>query len=319
MVLAVCIVSAIVILTMFAVHLLSGAIWAVVVTSVIMLVFIAGCAWAVTRNITKKIMMPIYKIDINNIDEALIYPELLPFYERIKAERVEKEKIDAMRREFSANVSHELKTPLTSISGYAQMINNGMAKQEDISMFGLKIEKEAERLLLLIDDIIRLSKLDEATGIDVPEKVKLNEVAAEMISRLESQIEKREVSVYYSGDECFIDGKVTLIGEMVYNILDNAIKYNKQGGRIDVYVGNSAKGIEFSVADTGIGIHEEDLDRIFERFYRADKSHSKTIGGTGLGMSIVKHVAIAHDADIDIKSEIGIGTTVTVTFKPGKL
>lgn len=280
----------------------------------LILLIIIGTA-AVTRHITKKIMRPIYDIDINNIDESKIYAELLPFFRRIEAENEEKEKTEAIRREFSANVSHELKTPLTSISGYAQMITNGMAKPEDVNMFGLKIEREAERLILLINDIIRLSNLDESSGIAEPEEIRLDEVAADAISHLEPQIEKKEVQVYYSGDESVIYGTRTLIGELAYNIIDNAIKYNKQGGRIDVYVGKSPGGIDFSVSDTGIGIAEEDIDRIFERFYRVDKSHSKTVGGTGLGLSIVKHVAMIHGAEIKVKSRIGYGTTITVTFE----
>ncbi len=317
MVLTVCGASAAAVIALSV--LMPKAMWAIIPESIAVMVIIAVCTWVISRSITKKIMQPIYELDVNNMDEDMIYPELLPFFERIAAEKEEKEKTEAIRREFSANVSHELKTPLTSISGYAQMINNGMAKPEDIAMFGLKIEKEAERLLLIIDDIIRLSKLDETTEIIEPEKIKLNELVAETIARLETQLEKREVTVYYSGDECCIRGRATLIDEMVYNIIDNAIKYNKQGGRINVYVGASAKGIDFSVEDTGIGIPEEDLERIFERFYRVDKSHSKTIGGTGLGLSIVKHVAIAHNAEIDVKSKLGEGTTITVTFIPAEL
>ena len=185
-------------------------------------------------------------------------------------------------------------------------------------MFGLKIEKEAERLILLIEDIIRLSNLDESSGIAEPEQIRLDEVVIETISHLEPQIKHRDVSVYFSGDESVILGQRTLICELCYNIIDNAIKYNKPGGRIDVYVGKSPEGTEFSVADTGIGIAEEDLERIFERFYRVDKSHSKTVGGTGLGLSIVKHAAMLHNAKIDIQSELGKGTTIKVIFTPAE-
>lgn len=283
----------------------------------LMLLIIMGTG-VVSKHITRKIMKPIYSIDINNIDKDNIYQELLPFFERIEEENAEKEKTEAIRREFSANVSHELKTPLTSISGYAQMITNGMAKPEDITMFGLKIEKEAERLILLIEDIIRLSNLDESSGIAEPEPIRLDEVVIETISHLEPQIKRRDVSVYFSGDESVILGQRTLICELCYNIIDNAIKYNKPGGRIDVYVGKSPEGTEFSVADTGIGIAEEDLERVFERFYRVDKSHSKTVGGTGLGLSIVKHAAMLHNAKIDIQSELGKGTTIKVIFTPAE-
>lgn len=282
---------------------------------ILLMALIVAVTGGVTRHITERIMRPIYDIDINNIDESSIYDELLPFFKRIEEENKEKEKTETIRREFSANVSHELKTPLTSISGYAQMITNGMAKPEDVNMFGLKIEREAERLILLINDIIRLSNLDETSGVSEPENVDLNEVVTDTLSHLEPQIAKRDIQVYYSGDVSVISGTRTLIGELAYNIIDNAIKYNKQGGRIDIYVGKSPGGIDLSVSDTGIGIADEDIDRIFERFYRVDKSHSKTVGGTGLGLSIVKHVAMVHGADINVKSKLGEGTTITVTFK----
>lgn len=278
----------------------------------LMLCIIAGTR-AASRNVTTSIMRPIYRVDLNDLDENMIYPELMPFFKRIEAENAEKAKTEAIRREFTANVSHELKTPLTSISGYAQMINNGMAKPEDIALFGLKIEKEAERLLLLIDDIIRLSHLDETQTIDA-EVINLNEIVAETINNLEPQLEKRNISLYYSGDDSYIRGRATMIGELASNIIDNAIKYNRDSGRIDVYVGKSPAGIEFSVADTGIGIAEEDIERIFERFYRVDKSHSKTVGGTGLGLSIVKHIVMIHDAKISVRSKLGEGTTIIVTF-----
>lgn len=284
--------------------------------SLLLIALIVTVTWYVSRKITSAIMKPVYGININNIDKDMLYGEFIPFFERIEAENAEKEKTETIRREFSANVSHELKTPLTSISGYAQMIGNGMVQPDDVAMFGLKIEKEADRLILLIEDIIRLSNLDETAGIAEPENVRLDEVVSETINHLEPQIERKDVHVFYSGDESVIKGVRTLIGELCYNIIDNAIKYNKPDGRIDVYVGKSPLGTEFSVSDTGIGIAEDDLDRVFERFYRVDKSHSKTVGGTGLGLSIVKHVAMVHDAKIDIKSELGKGTTIKVVFKP---
>ncbi len=288
---------------------------AMIPASMLLLLIVMIITGFVSSTITRSIMQPIYKIDINNIDENGIYPELLPYFRRIKAEKEEKAKTDMIRREFSANVSHELKTPLTSISGYAQMINNGMARPEDTAMFGLKIEKEAERLLLLIDDIIRLSKLDETTGVYEPEEIRLDELAADALKHLEPQIERRELKVEQKGGECVTSGSKTLVSEMIYNLIDNAIKYNKEGGSIEVFTGETPDGAVFSVRDTGIGIAGEDIDRIFERFYRVDKSHSKTIGGTGLGLSIVKHIAMVHDAEIDISSTPGEGTAVSVTFR----
>lgn len=288
---------------------------AMIPASMLLLLIIMVITGFASSTITRNIMLPIYKIDINNIDEGEIYPELLPYFRRIKAENEERAKTDTIRREFSANVSHELKTPLTSISGYAQMITNGMARPEDTAMFGLKIEKEAERLLLLIDDIIRLSNLDETTGVYKPEEIRLDELANEAVKHLESQIERKEIKVEQKGGECVIAGSRTLVSEMIYNLIDNAIKYNREGGSIDIYTGETPDGTVFSVHDTGIGIAQEDIDRIFERFYRVDKSHSKTVGGTGLGLSIVKHVALVHNARIDVSSTLGEGTTISVIFR----
>lgn len=268
------------------------------------------------RSITRHIMRPIYNTDINNIDESAVYPELLPYFSRIKAENEEREKNDALRREFSANVSHELKTPLTIISGYAQMINNGMARPEDTAVFGLKIEKEAERLLLLIDDIIRLSNLDETKTVRDPEEVRLDEAAREAARQLETRAASRGITVSEKLEPCAVSGSATLIGEMIFNLVDNAIKYNKDNGEVELRTRAAPECAVFSVQDTGIGIDREDTDRIFERFYRVDKSRSRTIGGTGLGLSIVKHAAMIHGAKVEVESEPGVGTLITVRFKP---
>ncbi|MDY3031701.1 MAG: ATP-binding protein [Clostridia bacterium] len=270
-------------------------------------------AFVLTKKTAKRIMQPINDINLDKPQSSGVYEELMPFVARIERENAEKEKNEKIRREFSANVSHELKTPLTSITGYAQMINNGMAKKEDILIFTTKIEKEAERLLLLINDIIELSNLDEK-GIAVGEDVEVSAVVRDTIASLETAAAKRDVTVYYSPNEAHIKGSRTAIGELAYNIIDNAIKYNKDGGSVTVFVGHVGSRIEFSVKDTGIGIPDEDKERVFERFYRVDKSHSKTVGGTGLGLSIVKHIAMCHNADINVKSELGSGTTISVIF-----
>ena len=193
------------------------------------------------------------------------------------------------------------------------MINNGMAKKEDILTFTGKIEKEAERLLLLINDIIELSNLDER-GIVAEEIIELSAIVQETIMSLESSARKKNVTIFYGGSDAYIKGSRTMIGELAYNIIDNAIKYNKDGGRVRAFVGKTGDKAEISVKDTGIGIPNEDKDRIFERFYRVDKSHSKTVGGTGLGLSIVKHIAMCHNAEITVKSELNVGTTITVDF-----
>lgn len=233
----------------------------------------------------------------------------------VNLNRNAEEEAERLRREFSANVSHELKTPLTSILGYAEMINNGMAKQEDITTFTQRIEKEASRLISLIDDIIQLSNLDETDRDIEKEPIDLDAAAQETIASLDKAAKDSNVHFFYSGKKTVIDGNRTLIGELMSNIIDNAIKYNKPGGQVTVFVGTGASGAVFAVKDTGIGIPEADRDRIFERFYRVDKSHSKTVGGTGLGLSIVKHVAMCHNADIKVKSQIGEGTTISVIFK----
>lgn len=276
-------------------------------------VIILALAFYMTGRVTKRIMKPINSLDLDSPDVSRVYEELMPFIKRIQKENEMKEQNERIRREFSANVSHELKTPLTSITGYAQMINNGMAKDKDILKFTGKIEKEAERLLLLINDIIELSNLDE-NGIVSAEDVNLAEVANDAIMSLEEAANKRNVTIYFSANEAHVTGSKTMLGELAYNIIDNAIKYNKEGGSITVFVGMAGGKPELSVKDTGIGIPESDKERIFERFYRVDKSHSKTVGGTGLGLSIVKHIAMRHNADINVQSELGFGTTISVVF-----
>lgn len=272
----------------------------------------------VVNSLTRRIMRPVNDIDLEHLSEAQVYDELKPFLKRIDDNNKEKEMAEKIRREFSANVSHELKTPLTSISGYAQMINNGMARDEDIRSFGEKIEREAERLILLINDIIRLSNLDETDGIDEPEPIDLYEAAQSVLLSINDSAKKRGIRMFLGGQSVNISGNRTLIGELIYNLVDNAVKYNKDGGKITVTTGETAEGAVLAVSDTGIGIPEEEQERIFERFYRVDKSHSQTVGGTGLGLSIVKHIVLCHNAAIKVKSKPGKGTEITVVFKPYK-
>lgn len=292
---------------------LAGRIAAVITAAVVSLAafFLAK---PLASALTERLMKPVNDADINNLANAEIYDEMKPFFKHIANEHEEKAKSEKMRREFTANVSHELKTPLTTISGYAQMINNGMAKSEDIIEFCVKIEKESQRLLTLIDDIINLSNLDEGTELEKTERVDLSEITGEAICLLEKAAKERDIQIFYSKTPTIITGNATLISELVYNLIDNAIKYNREKGRIRVFVGETAKGAEFSVKDTGIGIPKEDTERIFERFYRVDKSHSKKVGGTGLGLSIVKHICACHNAKIRVKSTVGRGTTIYVTF-----
>lgn len=228
----------------------------------------------------------------------------------------EKEQAEKRRREFSANVSHELKTPLMSISGYAELIQNNMVKPRDVPEFAGRIRGEASRLTSLVEDIIRLSKLDELreNQTDV-EDVDLYEIAKDVQSGLEFSADKRKVTTTVEGHSAVIRGVRSIVYEMIYNLCDNAIRYNREGGQVDVSVSDQANEIVVSVRDTGIGIAPEDQERIFERFYRVDKSHSRETGGTGLGLSIVKHGAQLHRARIELNSEIGKGTEIVLRFE----
>lgn len=227
----------------------------------------------------------------------------------------EKEKREKLRREFTANVSHELKTPLTSISGISDMLMNGIVAPEDIKGFAGDINKESARLITLVNDIIKLSELDEgAYSTETDEKVDLLKTAAVVKERLEAIAAKKNVKIAVTGEDAEITGGESLVFEMLYNLCDNAVKYNKENGNVTVSVGTSEGTPFVTVKDTGIGIPPEYTDRIFERFFRVDKSRSKESGGTGLGLSIVKHIAMSLGADIRVESTVGKGTEITVTF-----
>ena len=226
----------------------------------------------------------------------------------------EKEQGEQMRREFTANVSHELKTPLTSISGMAEIMKDGLVRAEDIQGFAADIYKESQRLIRLVEDIIHLSRLDEG-GADLEKKeVDLLELARTVQERLRPTAGQSGVELEVSGEHQTISGIPSVVEEMIYNLLDNAIKYNRPGGKAAVTVSGAPDGVVVIVSDTGIGIPLEDQNRVFERFYRVDKSHSKEIGGTGLGLSIVKHAAALHNAQVELNSTPGQGTTVRLCF-----
>ena len=223
------------------------------------------------------------------------------------------ENAERNRREFSANVSHELKTPLQGIIGSAELLEHGIVKPEDQARFLGHIRKEASRLVNLIEDVIRISHLDE--GIEIPkEDIDLLAVVKEVTETLETAAQKRGISIHVSGDPCHIQGVRSMIHEIVQNLCDNAVKYNVENGKVDVIVKRSGKWTVLTVKDTGIGIPAEHQSRVFERFYRVDKSHSKETGGTGLGMAIVKHAAQYHNARIRLQSTPGVGTTITIIF-----
>ncbi len=219
---------------------------------------------------------------------------------------------EKMRREFSANVSHELKTPLTAISGFAELLRDGLVRPEDVSSFAGKIFEEAARLVALINDIIKISELDEN---DVPlpkQQMDLFQSAEAVLARLDPLAKKHGITLQIEGEATQINGVPRLLDELIYNLCENAIKYNKENGSVVVKVRPEREYALLSVQDTGIGISQEDTERIFERFYRVDKSHSKETGGTGLGLSIVKHIAAYHDGTLDIKSMLGQGTEITI-------
>lgn len=226
-------------------------------------------------------------------------------------ERAERE---AMRREFSSNISHELKTPLTTIHGAAEMLKTGMVKPEDTANFGNMIYNESDRLITLVQDILRISQIDEGKLGDENKDIDLYTLSQSVISRLSHIAQRRDISFTLVGESAVVRGSEAFLEDLVYNLIDNAVKYNKDGGQVTVSVSTEASHPVFCVSDTGIGIPQDQLGRVFERFYRVDKSRSKAIGGTGLGLSIVKHAAAYHNADISIESELGVGTKVTVTF-----
>ena len=263
---------------------------------------------------TAKLIYPINHLNLAEPLENDMYEELTPLLQSIEKQNREKDAVANMRKEFSANVSHELKTPLTSISGYAEIMKDGLVRPEDMKTFSERIYNEASRLITLVEDIMKLSKLDEGAVELEKEEVDFYMLTREICSRLAPQAEKRNVRVEVTGEPVHYLGVRQVLDEMLYNMIENAIKYNKEGGLVSVWVGNTLQGIKIIVRDTGIGIPKEEQERIFERFYRVDKSHSKATGGTGLGLSIVKHGALMHGAKIDVDSEVNKGTKMELIF-----
>lgn len=289
-------------------------IYIAIVSFVVMLLSLA-LSYAITKSIVK----PITDIgnNLDNIEQQQeTFEELTPFVNVLKEHKQKQNLLDKQKKEFTANVSHELKTPLTSIAGYAELIETGMAKEDDIKPFAHTIRKQALRLVALTEDIIQLSQLDETQPENISfEEINLSAIAEGSAESLEMNARAKNVEISLELEECFIDGNASLIEEMVYNLIDNAIRYNNDNGSVKVTVekpyGNK---VVLCVEDTGIGIPEEYQKRVFERFFRVDKSRSKATGGTGLGLAIVKHIAEVHDAKIAISSEEGIGTQVKIEF-----
>lgn len=272
----------------------------------------------VSIGITKSIVKPITRLgqSLDNIDKFKSDEELKPLVNALLQQKKKQKMLDKQKKQFTANVSHELKTPLTSIAGYAELIETGMAKPEDIKPFAGVIRKQALRLVSLSEDIIQLSQLEESDDEDMSfESVNLYEIAQRCVEALNINAINKGVTLSLAGEECYIRGKAQLVEELVYNLCDNAIRYNKENGSVTVTVTPLEKGASVSVKDTGIGIPKKYQERIFERFFRVDKSRSKATGGTGLGLAIVKHITQLHDAKLEINSEEGKGTEIIVTFK----
>ena len=291
-------------------------------------------AWAAASREAKAIIAPLELVDLDhpkrNMENA--YQEMVPMLERIENQRQELKRQmrvladnDRMRREFTANITHELKTPLTAISGYAELIGSGMvASEDDQRDFAMRIYKEAGRLTSLVNDILTLSNLDEAehsadaaaaSVLGTREPVDLPRMLDSVYQRLEGVAAKQGVLLTVSYCPAVVEGVPRLLDELVYNLASNAIRYNKADGSVLLACGlNSDERPYIRVSDTGIGIAEEEREKIFERFYRVDKSRSKARGGTGLGLAIVKHAAVFHNAELNVESKLGEGTCITVTF-----
>lgn len=268
-----------------------------------------------THFLTTSILAPIEHMASHMDDEdmEITYRELEPFMETIRKQHKDIVKSCQMRQEFTANVSHELKTPLTAISGYAELIANGMTSGDDTIRFAGEISKSSNRLLTLINDILRLSELDASTEVPM-EEIDLYELAEKCVSMLQISAEKQNVTLMLTGKPTRMQANREMMEELLYNLVSNAIRYNRPYGNVVVSVSREDDHVDLAVEDTGIGISQADQGRIFERFYRVDKSRSKSTGGTGLGLAIVKHVVQCHGAKLDLKSQLGSGTRIEIKF-----
>ena len=285
----------------------------------IIMVIGGGCfllCLIIAQVLTVKIMEPI-KDMVEHLKKGEIkstYPELMPVMKKIIQQHRDIMKNANLRQEFTANVSHELKTPLTAISGYAQLIENGMATEKECIYFAGEIEKSSQRLLNLINDIIRLSELDAGELPIAREKINLKEVVLQCIDTLRIYGMKNAVTISFHGQDAYVMAEKTMLEELIYNLCDNAIRYNKENGSVEIMVSYYFKRVVLTVEDTGIGIEEEYRERIFERFYRIDKSRSKETGGTGLGLAIVKYIVSCLRAELRLDSRVGEGTKIEVIF-----
>ncbi|MDD6304029.1 MAG: ATP-binding protein [Lachnospiraceae bacterium] len=292
----------------------------IMVNTLVIVLVIALCilfvCMVISHYLTKKLVEPIEKLATNImlVDENNVYEEIRPFVNTIKEQHVNIINNAQLRQEFTANVSHELKTPLTAISGYAELIGNGMTGKEDTIRFSNEIHSNANRLLSLINDIIKLSELDEADHQMEMERIDLYKLAENCVQMMQVTAEKQGIRLTLQGESAMAMANKGLMDEVFYNLCSNAIRYNKPGGSVTVTVGTKDERPFLSVADTGIGIPKECQERVFERFYRVDKSRSKSTGGTGLGLAIVKHIVAQHNAALHLDSELDEGTTIEIVF-----
>ena len=268
-----------------------------------------------THFLTTSILAPIEHMASHIDDEEVevTYRELEPFMETIRKQHEDIVKNSQMRQEFTANVSHELKTPLTAISGYAELIAAGMTTGDDTIRFAGEISKSSNRLLTLINDILRLSELDASTEVPM-EELDLYELAEKCVNMLQINAEKQNVTLMLTGKPTKMQANREMMEELLYNLVSNAIRYNRPYGNVVVSVSREDDHVNLTVEDTGIGISQSDQERVFERFYRVDKSRSKSTGGTGLGLAIVKHVVQCHGASLNMKSQLGSGTRIEIKF-----
>ena len=316
--------------------ILTAVIFSLIFFSALLVIFgteyMIPCALAVCLSavylaqfLSNRFVRSLADLDPHRPDAFKNYDELTPLLRRLQSQnetiRVQKETIahhqedrELLRREFSATVSHELKTPLTSISGFAELLKSGTVPPETAAEFAEDIYNEAQRMITLVEDIMHLSRLDENSVPMEHTEVDLHALAAKISQRLSGAAKKSNITLTLEGSRAIVNGVELLLDEVLFNLADNAIKYNRPGGSVTITTGRKNGRVFLTVQDSGIGIAEEHRSRVFERFYRVDKSHSKEVGGTGLGLSIVKHAAAYHDATVSIDSEEGRGTSVTVLF-----
>ena len=283
---------------------------------ILILILIVSICIVLAHFLTKQLLHPIERLAENMEDtiEEPVYKELVPFVNTIRKQHENILMAAKVRQDFTANVSHELKTPLTAISGYAELIGNGMTGKEDTIRFSNEIHSNANRLLSLINDIIKLSELDDSDLKLEFETVDLHDLGEQCIHSMQMQADKNEVTLHLEGASVPMSGNKTLLEELLFNLCSNAVRYNKKGGSVTIVTTIENTRPVLIVKDTGIGIPKEQQERVFERFYRVDKSRSKSTGGTGLGLAIVKHIVAQHDAQMTLTSEVGVGTEIKIVF-----